>query len=68
MAKKNKDTGGKGHNKVASIAIILIGLLFSVLGIMQPYMDNTIRIMIFIGVILVVLGGILFKKSFLSKN
>lgn len=68
MAKKNKDTGGKGHNKVASIAIILIGLLFSVLGVMQPYMDNTIRIMIFIGVILVVLGGILFKKSFLSKN
>ena len=67
MAKKNKDTGGKGHNKVASIAIILIGLLFSVLGIMQPYMDNTIRIMIFIGVILVVLGGILFKKSFLNK-
>ena len=68
MAKKNKDTGGKGHNKVASIAIILIGLFFSVLGVMQPYMDNTIRIMIFIGVILVVLGGILFKKSFLSKN
>ena len=68
MAKKNKDTGGKKHNKVASIAIILIGLLFSVLGVMQPYMDNTIRIMIFIGVILVVLGGILFKKSFLSKN
>ena len=68
MAKKNKDTGGKGHNKVASIAIILIGLLFSVLGVMQPYMDNTIRIIIFIGVILVVLGGILFKKSFLSKN
>ena len=68
MAKKNKDTGCKGHNKVASIAIILIGLLFSVLGVMQPYMDNTIRIMIFIGVILVVLGGILFKKSFLSKN
>ena len=68
MVKKNKDTGGKGHNKVASIAIILIGLLFSVLGVMQPYMDNTIRIMIFIGVILVVLGGILFKKSFLSKN
>ena len=68
MAKKNKDTGGKGHNKVASIAIILIGLLFLVLGVMQPYMDNTIRIMIFIGVILVVLGGILFKKSFLSKN
>jgi len=67
MAKKNKDTGGKGHNKVASIAIILIGLLFSVLGVMQPYMDNTIRIMIFIGVILVVLGGILFKKSFLNK-
>ena len=68
MAKKNKDTGGKGHNKVTSIAIILIGLLFSVLGVMQPYMDSTIRIMIFIGVILVVLGGILFKKSFLSKN
>ena len=67
MAKKNKDTGGKGHNKVASIAIILIGLLFLVLGVMQPYMDNTIRIMIFIGVILVVLGGILFKKSFLNK-
>ena len=68
MVKKNKNTGGKAHNKVASIAIILIGLLFSVLGVMQPYMDNTIRIMIFIGVILVVLGGILFKKSFLTKD
>ncbi len=67
MTKKNKDTGGKVHNKVASIAIILIGLLFSVLGIMQPYMNNTTRIIIFIGVIMVVLGGILFKKSFLNK-
>jgi hypothetical protein len=34
---------------------------------MQPYMDSTIRIIIIVGVILVVLGGIIFKKSFLSK-
>tara|TARA_B100000787_G_scaffold88765_1_gene65592 strand:- start:1674 stop:1880 length:207 start_codon:yes stop_codon:yes gene_type:complete len=68
MAKKNKDTGGKGHNKVASIFLILLGLPFVVLGIMQPYMDNTIRMVILGGVILVVLGGILFKKSFLSKD
>lgn len=71
MAKKRKDTGGKGHNKVASIAIILLGLFFSILGIigiMQPYMNNTILILLFIGLILVLLGGILFKKSFLSKN
>jgi uncharacterized integral membrane protein len=61
MVKKNKNTGGKGHNKVASIFLILLGLPFVVLGIMQPYI-------ILAGVILVVLGGILFKKSFLSKD
>ena len=66
MAKK-KDSDGKRHNKVASIALILLGLLFSILGIMQPYMDSAIRIIIIVGVILVVLGGILFKNSFLSK-
>jgi len=31
-------------------------------------MDNTTRIVILGGAILVVLGGILFKKSFLSKD
>ena len=67
MAKKKNDSGGKGHNKVASIALILLGLLFSILGIMQPYMDSTIRIIIIAGVILVILGGILFNKSFLNK-
>jgi hypothetical protein len=68
MVKKNKNTGGKGHNKVASIFLILLGLPFVVLGIMQPYMNNQIRMIILAGVILVVLGGILFKKSFLSKD
>ena len=68
MAKKNKNTGGKGHNKVASIFLILLGLPFAVLGIMQPYMNNSTRMIILVGVILVVLGGILFKKSFLSKD
>jgi len=68
MAKKNKNTGGKGHNKVASIFLILLGLPFAVLGIMQPYMNTSTRMIILVGVILVVLGGILFKKSFLSKD
>ena len=68
MVKKNKNTGGKGHNKVASIFLILLGLPFVVLGIMQPYMNTSTRMIILVGVILVVLGGILFKKSFLSKD
>ena len=68
MVKKNKNTGGKGHNKVASIFLILLGLPFAVLGIMQPYMNTSTRMIILVGVILVVLGGILFKKSFLSKD
>ena len=67
MSKKNKKPSGNTHNKIASIALILIGSLFSILGIMQPFMNTEIRIFIIIGVILVVLGGILFKKSFLNK-
>ena len=68
MAKKNKkETGGKIHNKIASIAIILFGLLLTILGFIQPYMDGLIRGIIITGLILVVLGGILFKKSFLNK-
>ena len=34
---------------------------------MMPYMDNFVRAILLVGVILVILGGILFKKSFLNK-
>ena len=65
MAKKNKkETGGKIHNKIASIAIILFGLLLTILGLMQPYMWGIVRVIIITGLILVVLGGILFKSLF----
>ena len=68
MAKKNKkETGGKIHNKIASIAIILVGLFLSLLGLWQPFMNVIVIGIIIAGIILVVLGGILFKKSFLNK-
>lgn len=65
--KKNKKAGGNAHNKIASIAIIFLGLLFVIPSFMMPYMDNFVRAILLVGVILVILGGILFKKSFLNK-
>jgi hypothetical protein len=65
--KKNKKASGNAHNKIASIAIILLGLLFVIPSFMMPYMDNFVRAILLVGVILVILGGILFKKSFLNK-
>ena len=67
MSKKNKNSGGKAHNKIASIAIILLGLLFVIPSLMVSYMDNFARVILLVGVILIILGGILFKKSFLNK-
>ena len=62
-----KSTGGKIHNKIASIALIIVGLCLFIMGIMMPYMDGFIRGIIIVGLIIFVLGGILFKKSFLNK-
>ena len=66
MTKKNKNTGGKAHNKIASIAIILLGLLFVIPSFTVLY-DTFARVIFSVGVILIILGGILFKKSFLNK-
>ena len=67
MSKKNKNAGGKAHNKVASIAIILLGLLFFGASLSVSYYDNFTKAILVVGVILIILGGILFKKSFLNK-
>ena len=67
MSKKNKNAGGKAHNKVASIAIILLGLLFFGVSLSVSYYDNFTKAILVVGVILIILGGILFKKSFLNK-
>ena len=67
MPKKNKNSGGKAHNKIASIAIILLGLLFFGASLSVSYYDNFTKAILVVGVILIILGGILFKKSFLNK-
>ena len=67
MSKKNKNVGGKAHNKIASIAIILLGLLFFGASLSVSYYDNFTKAILLVGVILIILGGILFKKSFLNK-
>ena len=67
MSKKNKNAGGKAHNKIASIAIILLGLLFFGVSLSVSYYDNFTKAILVVGVILIILGGILFKKSFLNK-
>ncbi len=67
MSKKNKNAGGKAHNKIASIAIILLGLLFFGASLSVSYYDNFTKAILVVGVILIILGGILFKKSFLNK-
>tara|TARA_B100000676_G_scaffold222957_1_gene220175 strand:+ start:102 stop:305 length:204 start_codon:yes stop_codon:yes gene_type:complete len=67
MSKKNKNAGGNAHNKIASIAIILLGLLFFGASLSVSYYDNFTKAILVVGVILIILGGILFKKSFLNK-
>ena len=66
MSKINKNAGGKAHNKIASIAIILLGLFFVIPSSTVLY-DTFARVIFSVGVILIILGGILFKKSFLNK-
>jgi len=68
MAKKNKNTGGKGHNKVASVLLIAAGLFFAGLPLTADYMYSELKILMVVGIVMLTLGGILFSKSFLNKN
>ena len=68
MAKKNKNTGGKGHNKVASVVLIGAGLFFAGLPLTADYMYSELKILMVVGIVMLILGGILFSKSFLNKN
>ena len=68
MAKKNKDTGGKGHNKVASVLLIGAGLFFAGLPLTADYIYSELKILMVVGIVMLILGGILFSKSFLNKN
>ena len=65
MSKKNKS--GNGHNKLASIGLLVLGLLLTVLSLMQPTLDYGIRYFLIGGIIITILGAILFKRSFLEK-
>jgi hypothetical protein len=64
MVKKNKNTGGKGHNKVASVVLIGAGLFFAGLPLTVSYMYFELKILMVAGIVMIILGGILFKKSF----
>lgn len=64
MVKKNKNTGGKAHNKVASILLIVAGLFFAGLPLTVSYMYFELKILMAAGIVMIILGGILFKKSF----
>jgi uncharacterized membrane protein HdeD (DUF308 family) len=68
MAKKNKNTGGKGHNKVASVVLIGAGLFFAGLPLTADYMYSELKILMVVGIVMLTLGGILFSKSFLNKD
>ena len=68
MAKKNKNTGGKGHNKVASVVLIGAGLFFAGLPLTADYMYSELKILMVVGIVMLILGGILFSKSFLNKD
>jgi len=68
MAKKNKNTGGKGHNKVASVVLIGAGLFFAGLPLTADYMYSELKILMIVGIVMLTLGGILFSKSFLNKD
>ena len=66
-----KQEGGKAHNKFAAVALVALGLFMFVIGLMNVnvgFGTNYIIGVIVIGLIIIVLGGILFKKSFLNKK
>ena len=62
MAKKKKN--GKAHNKVASILLVGVGLFFTCLPLTASYMYYEYKILMFIGIVMLILGGILLNKSF----
>ena len=64
MAKKNKNKSGKGHNKVASILLIGAGLFFAGLPLTVNYMYSELKVLMVAGIVMLILGGILFSKSF----
>ena len=68
MAKKKNDSGGKGHNKVASVVLIGAGLFFAGLPLTADYMYSELKILMVVGIVMLTLGGILFSKSFLNKD
>ena len=68
MAKKNKNTGEKKHNKVASVVLIGAGLFFAGLPLTANYMYSELKVLMVAGIVMIILGGILFQKSFLNKN
>ena len=68
MAKKKNDSGGKGHNKVASVVLIGAGLFFAGLPLTADYMYSELKILMVVGIVMLILGGILFSKSFLNKD
>jgi hypothetical protein len=68
MAKKKNDSGGKGHNKVASVVLIGAGLFFAGLPLTVDYMYSELKVLMVAGIVMVILGGILFSKSFLNKD
>ena len=71
MAKRNKNTSSNGHNKIGSIILIPIGIILTIMTLVErasnPYFYEW-KFLLGIGLIMLVLGGIMFKKSFLSKN
>ena len=62
MAKMIKN--GKAHNKVASILLVGVGLFFTCLPLTASYMYYEYKILMFIGIVMLILGGILLNKSF----
>tara|TARA_Y100000768_G_C23401814_1_gene417653 strand:- start:230 stop:424 length:195 start_codon:yes stop_codon:yes gene_type:complete len=62
MAKKKES--GKAHNKVASVLLVVVGLFFTCLPLTVNYMYYEYKILMFAGIVMLVLGGILLNKSF----
>ena len=60
---KNKESG-KAHNKVASVLLVGVGLFFTCLPLTVSYMYYEYKILMFAGIVMLVLGGILLNKSF----
>jgi len=63
-----KKTGSNLHNKFAAIALIILGLLVLIAGVLAIYLlpnnPNTSIAFLLVGAILTAFGVILFKKSF----